>query len=455
MLFNSYAFLFIFLPAAIAVYRTADNYPSWRIPCLLALSFIFYGYWDPAFLAVLVASILVNWAAARLYLANRSGGIVAAAIALNLLVLGFFKYRNFIATNVSAMTGLAVPAIDLALPLGISFFTFHHIMYLADLRRGLAPAYPLDRYALYICFFPQVLSGPLVRWSEVMDQFGEAAFAPGWEQRWARGAVLIVLGLAQKALIADPLGATVDPIFKSAETGAVLHGAAWSAVIGFSFQIFFDFSAYSDIAIGVALIFGIELPLNFNAPYRATSVREFWRRWHMTLSQFLRNYLYIPLGGNRRGIEREILAVLVTMALGGLWHGAGWNFLIWGVLHGVAIVVAAIWYRMHLPMPAIAGWALTFSFVALTWIFFRTTSFDGAVNILEGLSMMPGEPFAGARTIAIAAFCAIALPPSYEIALRATMVPRRSVAVAFALLGIIVVAQLGRTNNHEFIYFQF
>jgi alginate O-acetyltransferase complex protein AlgI len=456
VLFNSYVFLFVFLPAAILSYRLVDPYPPWRVPWLLVLSLTFYGYWDWRFLALLVPSILINWMAARAYLATRRGAVVAAAIVGNLAVLGFVKYGRFFASNLSRLTGLDFAAMDVALPLGISFFTFHHIMYLVDLRRGIAPAFPLGKYALYICFFPQVLSGPLVRWSEVMDQFGRAAFAKGWEPRCATAAALIILGLAQKTLLADPLAVIVEPLFRHAENAAPPDGTAWVAVLGFTFQIFFDFSAYSDIAIGTALIFGIRLPLNFDGPYRATSVREFWRRWHMTLSRFLRDYLYIPLGGNRHGLARQLLAILITMALGGLWHGAGWGFVLWGVLHGCAIAVVTLWNRLKAPLPALAGWLLTFWFVALTWVFFRAASLDGAVHMLEGLAVSPiGRDLGGWRTIAIAAFCAIVLPPTHEIARRLTARAWPSVAFALAVLGIVVVAQLGRVQNYEFIYFKF
>ena len=454
MLFNSYAFLFVFLPAALALYRLSDPHPRLRIPCLLLLSFAFYGYWDSRFLALLAPSILLNWIAARLYAARHDGRIVTAAIATNLAVLAVFKYSGFFAQNLGAL-GLALPAVTVALPLGISFFTFHHIMYLVDLRRGRAPQYPLDKYALYICFFPQVLSGPLVRWSEVMEQFGRAAFADGWERRWATGIALIVLGLAQKCFLGDPLAAIVNPIFSHATRAAILDGTAWTAVVGFTFQIFFDFSGYSDVAIGTALLFGVQLPLNFDGPYRATGIREFWRRWHMTLSRFLRDYLYIPLGGNRQGFAAQIAAILVTMALGGLWHGAGWTFVVWGFLHGVAIAVAAAWNRWLPPLWWPAGWALTFAFVAVSWVFFRAASFEAAMHILQGLATVPFSNGSGQRTIAIAAVCAILLPPSHVIAARITRLPRRMIAAALACAALAIIVQLGREENYEFIYFQF
>jgi D-alanyl-lipoteichoic acid acyltransferase DltB (MBOAT superfamily) len=436
------------------LYRLADSYPRWRIPVLLALSLAFYSYWDIRFLALLLPSVLLNWLAARQYHRSKHAGIVVAAIVGNLGTLAFFKYGDFLGENVAALLAIDYTPMHLALPLGISFLTFHHIMYLVDLRRGLAPCYTLDRYCLYIAFFPQVISGPIVRWSEVMEQFGNRAFAPGWEQRFALGITLIVLGLAQKVFLGDPLGTIVNDAYTAMERAPLYDGSAWQAVIGFTFQIFFDFSAYSDVAIGTALLFGIALPINFDAPLRALDLQSFWRRWHMTLSRFLRDYLYIAMGGNRLGLSRQVAAILVTMALGGLWHGARWTFVAWGLLHGAAIALCAAWHRLGRPLPAPIAWALTFSFVALTFVFFRASTFTGAMQVFESLAASPFGP-TGWRTIGAAAICALALPASHRIAARLTEVPRRSVAVALALGAIAVVIQLGHFENHEFIYFQF
>src|SRR4051794_12962864 len=274
MLFNSYAFLLVFLPAALIVYRFADSYPPLRMPVLILLSLIFYGYWDVRFLPLLIGSILINRLAAKYYLATKRGIIITAAIVANLLVLGIFKYLNFFAGTLASLSGAAFGPFALGLPLGISFFTFHHIMYLVDLRRGKAPEYALDRYAMYISFFPQAIAGPLARWSEVMHQFGGRVYAPGWQRQFAFGATFIMLGLIQKVLLADPIGHLIDPIYAQARLGPVAHGESWLA-LGFMFQILFDFAGYSDVAIGVALLFGVQLPYNFNAPFRASSLQDF------------------------------------------------------------------------------------------------------------------------------------------------------------------------------------
>lgn len=454
MLFNSYQFLLIFLPLAILVYALADQSPRLRTWVLIALSLAFYGYWDVRFLPLMVFSILINWFAAQLYAATRRHGIITAAIAGNLLLLGFFKYTNFLAQSFATLLGWKFDSLALVLPLGISFFTFHHIMYLVDLGRGTAPPYPLDRYALYICFFPQAIAGPIARWSEVMDQFGQRVFAPGWERRCAIGAMFVVLGLVQKVFIGDPLGRAIDPVFAKALVGPVTSAEAWIAP-AFALQVFFDFSGYSDIAIGLALIFGIQLPRNFDAPYRATSIRDFWRRWHMTLSRFLRDYVYIPLGGSYFGIRQQIAALLATMALCGLWHGAGWTFVIWGLLHGLALTANVLYRRYFPPLPAAIGWAATFTFVVLTFVMFRAGSLDAAGRIYEAMLGWPTESLHRKDQILFALLAALALPPTHEICSRLMNRPRMITAVAASAAVVGVLLLIHSHASHEFIYFQF
>jgi len=455
MLFNSYAFLLFFLPAAIVIYAVADRYPLARMPVLITLSLIFYGYWDVRFVPLMLVSIAGNWYAAHLFAATKNRTILTAAIIANLAVLGTFKYTNFLLDSVADLAGMTIAHVSLVLPLGISFFTFHHVMYLADLRRGRAPIYPLDRYALYICFFPQAISGPIARWNEVMEQFGRRAFAPGWERRCAVGITFIVLGLIQKTMLADPLATAVDPVYAMARSGPPPLGMSWMALV-FAFQLFFDFSGYTDIAIGVALILGIELPRNFNAPFRAISISDFWRRWHMTLSRFLRDYLYIPFGGNRHGLPRQMLALFATMALGGLWHGAGWNFVVWGVLHGTALAFAVLWRRVLPPPPRFVGWALTVAFFIVTIVFFRAGSLTDAWNIYQGLAILPDDFHPTGRNVLIAAIvCAVVLPPSHEICCRLTEAPRITIAAVLGAAAMVILLVMNDRPNYQFVYFQF
>jgi alginate O-acetyltransferase complex protein AlgI len=456
MLFNSYPFLFVFLPAALAMCLLADGYPRLRCPVLIVLSLAFYAYWDIRFLPLMVLSISINWLLIVLYASyRRHSAIITLAIAGNVLVLGFFKYMNFFAENFAAL-GIPLGKFDIVLPLGISFFTFHHVMYLVDLRGGKAPLFSFERYALYICFFPQAIAGPLARWSEVMEQFGRRLLRPGCERRFVQGAALVILGLAQKVFLGDRLADTVNPIFLKATKEAITGSEALAAMLGFTFQIFFDFAGYSDIAIGLALIFGVVLPINFNSPYRSINIREFWRRWHMTLSRFLRDYVYIPLGGNRHGLSRQVAALLATMGLGGLWHGASWTFVVWGLLHGVALAAVAMRPEWFARVPRALSWGATFVFVVVTWVFFRAETFESAWRILAALPTAPFGDFSnGWRTIAIAAFVAIVIPPAQVLSNHIVDRPRRSSAILLGLIGVATLLEIGREQVHEFIYFRF
>jgi alginate O-acetyltransferase complex protein AlgI len=461
MLFNSYVFLLVFLPAAIIVYRAIDGYPSLRTWTLIVLSLVFYGYGSPWFLFVLIGSITLNWLAANAFAATGNGAIITAAVVADLALLGVFKYANFLADNVASVFRVPVGHLDVALPLGISFFTFHHVMYLVDLRRGKTKTYSFDRYALYICFFPQAIAGPLARWSEVMHQFGREAFAPGWERRCASGATFMVIGLVEKAL-GDALGGVVDPVFALARSGTLPPGSAW-VTLGFCFQVFLDFAGYSNIAIGLALIFAIELPPNFNAPFRASDILDFWQRWHMTLSRFLRDYVFFPLVDlrlvrRRYKVAQFLASIVMTMALCGLWHGAGWNFVLWGTLHGVAMVIAIAWQRYLPSPPAPIGRVVTVGFVVLTAILFRAGSLDAAWSLYGGLGKPPEMFWIGGWRSAVPAVAAVAyaafMPASQVLCARLNERPRLGVAAALGLVGAAVLSQLGQ-DSHEFIYFQF
>ena len=459
MLFNSFAFLLAFLPAAIIVYAWADQYPRARMPVLIALSLLFYGYWNASFLVLIALSIVCNWLLALLYQRTQRGLLITIAIIGNLAVLGFFKYSAFFAQNVEAITGSELYYWRFALPLGISFFTFHHVMYLVDLRRGRAPIYPLDRYALYICFFPQSISGPLARWNEVMHQFGERAFGPGWERRVAEGVLFIVIGLVEKILLADPIAASIDPIYAHAAKGHLQAGEAWDA-LAFGYQVFFDFAGYTDIAIGLGLVFGVQLPRNFDAPFRTASLLDFWQRWHMTLSRFLRDYVFTPLsksgvGGSRLRSARILVALLLTMALCGLWHGAGWTYIVWGTMQGVGLCFAAVWRRYLPSPPKLVGWAATTAFFLITAIIFRAPTLQAAWCVYEGLASFPDLKLTGAHPGLLAAFCAVVVPPSHQAVTRMMGLPRAWVAYAAAAVVTYCLLEIGQGASVNFIYFQF
>lgn len=475
MLFNSQIFLIVFLPVVVLVFAALHRRRDHQLLALLAASLVFYAYWYPPMLALLIGSILVNWLiAGRIEIApTRAAGWLAFGIAANLAVLGIYKYADFLAQTAAQFSGAKPGLFDLAMPLGISFFTFQQIAFLVDLRRGEADRPTLFRYGLFVSFFPQLIAGPIVRWQEIGKQFRDGVTDQA--ERWAMvasGLTLLVIGLAKKVLIADEIDPVVNAIFDAAGQGEVSTAAAWAGAVGFTLQIYIDFSAYSDMAIGLGRLFGIELPRNFNRPLRAVSIIDFWRRWHITLSEFLRDYLYIPLGGGRAGIPRQAMAVIVTMFLGGLWHGAAWTFVAWGCLHGFAIVTAHAARRMHVRPPALVGWALTLIFVIAAFVLFRAPDFQTAVTLwaamieltpggLPSISspgwrpLLMGSTSIDALTVLGTGLAMVLLlPAGHDIAPRLTrfrLVWAVSLAVAFCLL----VIRLGNQAAYEFIYFQF
>ena len=460
MLFNDYPFLLVFLPVAVLAYRLADPHPQFRIVTLVLLSFAFYAYGNPPFILLLVLSIAINWLAARAYVEMKAPIFVTAAIVLDLAILAVFKYANFLTYNIGLVLDRPMPRLDIALPLGISFFTFHHIMYLVDLRSGKAPLYSPDRYALYIAFFPQAIAGPLVRWSEVMQQFGRKVYVPGWQREFCIGTSFIAMGLFEKIMLADRLARILDPIYDQARLGPVTGGDAWFA-LGFSFQVLFDFAGYSDIAIGLGLLFGVRLPFNFNAPFRSTSIQDFWQRWHITLMTFLRDYVYFPLV-NSRILPRRWLplqsqaALLVTMALCGLWHGASWTFVVWGTLHGCALIVCSLWRRYGVRLPSLVGWALTVAFVLLTGVLFRAGTLEAVWHVYQGLAILPGLQNAKhLLPVFVVPLIAFLVPASQDIIERLTQKPRRWQAglLGFAILALLI--EIGERNAYQFVYFQF
>lgn len=459
MLFSSQVFILLFLPATLALFYAAAGSPLWRVRILLAASLLFYGYWDPRFVPLLAGSILVNWMLARVAGSGRTGWVAAAGVALNLALLGVFKYADFFAANALALLGRAHEPWDLVLPLGISFFTFQQISYLVDLRRGRAPVYGLERYAAYVTYFPQLIAGPIVRHDELIPQFEADPRRDGLAERCGRGLVLFTLGLVKKVFFADGYAGDVDRLFAAAADGSVLAaGDAWYAALAYSLQLYFDFSAYSDMAIGLGLLFGYQLPLNFDKPYQSLTIREFWRRWHMTLSSFLRDYVYIPLGGSRQGEAGVAGAVMVTMLLCGLWHGAGWTFVVWGAAHGAAIVASRLWRNGGLRMPAPFAWALTMSFVIAGWVLFRAADFRAAWHMLASMGGLSGwggnVGLDDLRFLLVGLGLSLLGPSNVEIAGRSWLA-QRAVAVLAGIALVAVVMRVGHGRSIDFIYFQF
>ena len=459
MLFNSQIFICGFLPIVLALYYAAASHRTARQTVVVLASLAFYGWWDIRFVPLLAGLTVANWLIAQWFGARRAQWIPVLGVVLNLAVLGLFKYADFFRATADALLGEAFHPWQLILPLGISFFVFQKISYLIDLRRGDRHVYGFLDFCMFVTFFPQLIAGPIVRHNEIIHQFILDPRRPEMWENLSRGFALFVIGVAKKVALADTLAMVADPLFGKAMTMSLSAAEAWVATAAYTLQIYFDFSGYSDMAIGLALMFGLRLPFNFNAPYRAVSIRDFWRRWHMTLSRFLRDYLYIPLGGNRCGAVRQAVNVIVTMLLGGLWHGANWTFVVWGGLHGVALAVNHVWQGWGLHMPRAVAWAVTLLFVMAGWVLFRSADFGTAGDVL--LSMVG---YHGGGTIAldrefVAALiggAAVALlgPTTQEAALE-QLQPRPWLAMpAGVALAYLLLLVGGRLPN-VFIYFQF
>ncbi len=460
MLFNSPEFLAIFLPITILGYFFLAANRQLRLSWLLGASIVFYGMWDIRFLPLLCGSVVFNWWISRFIKPDNKHWLAVVGVGFNLLLIGVFKYVDFIGENIYSLLSQPYTYFDLILPLGISFFTFQQISYLVDRSRGHAQVYGFLDYALYVTFFPQLIAGPIVRHNEIINQYQAPPLRPEIFHQASAGLVLFCIGLFKKTVLADRLGQTATPLFNIVEQGGVLSMAeGWVASSSYSLQLYFDFSGYSDMAIGVALMLGLNLPINFDSPYRAISIRDFWRRWHITLSRFLRDYLYIPLGGNRFGFNRMMLALLLTMLLGGLWHGAGWTFLLWGLLHGIALVVNHYWANMNIRMPVILGWCLTILFLLFTWVLFRSDSLATSWSIWESMLGVNGIDLstdnAPNRWFALPAFLiAVIGPCSHHLALK-SLSPRRIYAVITAVLLFILSLNVASDGYTEFLYFQF
>jgi D-alanyl-lipoteichoic acid acyltransferase DltB (MBOAT superfamily) len=361
---------------------------------LVFASLFFYSWWNIDYLPLILTSMLFNYIIGNTLNENfqrvrsHKKMILAIGISANLALLGYFKYSDFFIENIDLLFGLSIPLLHLALPLAISFFTFQQIAYLVDSYRGETKEYDFLNYALFVTFFPQLIAGPIVHHAEMMPQFASRWNAVKNYRHIATGLFVFSLGLFKKVVIADTFARWANAGFDNSEVLNFFE--AWATSLSYTFQLYFDFSGYTDMAIGAALLFNIKLPFNFNSPYRALDIQDFWRRWHMTLSRFLRDYIYIPLGGNRKGSLRTYTNLLITFLLGGIWHGAGWTFLFWGFLHGVALMTHRFWKSLGFTLPKMWAWTTTFLFINFTWVFFRANEWSDAVRVLKGMLGLSG-----------------------------------------------------------------
>ena len=390
MLFNSYEFIFLFLPITFILYfyLLSQRLILGAKIFLVVASLFFYGYWNFSYVPLILLSIFVNYSVG-LSLVNHekiklsSKSILIFGILFNVGLLGYFKYTDFLLENFNGIFGSNIPLPHIILPLGISFFTFTQIAFLVDAYRKEAKEYSLVNYMLFVTYFPHLLAGPILHHKEMMPQF---ASKYNWVKNYrniALGLFIFSIGLFKKVVIADTFAPWATAGFYTATTLNLIE--AWATSLSYTFQLYFDFSGYCDMAIGISLMFNIKLPINFNSPYKALNIQDFWRRWHMTLSRFLRDYIYIPLGGNRKGEFRTYTNLLATFLIGGLWHGAGWTFIIWGALHGIALAIHRFWQSLGFKMWTWLAWFITFNFINITWIFFRAKDFESAMKVLGSM----------------------------------------------------------------------
>ncbi len=385
MLFSSPEFIFAFLPVTLIVYfllSSSQKVEASRL-WLLVASLFFYGWWNQDNLILIGLSMIFNFTFGNLIIRHRKKWLLTVGVSANLAVLFYYKYANFFLTNFNGLFEGHYALLNVVLPLGVSFFTFTQIAYLVDSSQGKVGNYKFSHYCLFVTFFPHLIAGPIVHHTQLMPQFSDQKNAFLNFPNLARGFFIFNLGLAKKIIIADTLSTIVAKGY--GDTAALTTVQAWVTSLAYSTQLYFDFSGYSDMAIGLGLLFNIDFPLNFNSPYKSKNIQEFWRRWHITLSQFLRDYIYIPLGGNRKGEWGTASNLMITFILGGIWHGAGWTFIFWGFLHGAALVIHRQFTRLNLRMADWLGVVLTFLYVNVTWVFFRAPSWRSAIDLLRAM----------------------------------------------------------------------
>ncbi|MDH5636905.1 MAG: MBOAT family protein [Nitrospinota bacterium] len=397
MLFTSYGYIFLFIPVTFVGYFGLNYLKLTRLAkvWLGLTSLFFYGYWNPDYLLLLMGSIVFNYLSAIMISYHRGRGATSHqtasllfSVTANLGLLGYFKYYDFFVSSINTAFASDMELLHIVLPLGISFFTFTQIAFLVDTSRGRASEYSFDNYMLFVTFFPHLLAGPIIHHKEMMPQFDRLRNKFINHKHISKGIYLFFIGLAKKLVIADSIAVWANAGFDSGESLSFIQ--AWETSLAFSFQLYFDFSGYTDMALGVAMVFNIILPQNFNSPYKAADIQDFWRRWHMTLSRFLRDYVYIPLGGNRVGEAGVMANLVLTFVIGGLWHGAGWTFILWGLMHGVALVIHRIWKISGMEMNRYLGVFVTFMFVNAAWVLFRAPTFDTAIQVYSSMLGLNG-----------------------------------------------------------------
>ena len=392
MLFNSFEFILLFLPITFFVYFFLNKIKLIQLSkaWLVLTSLFFYSYWNIKYLPLILCSMLFNYSIGttlntpeNFKLKINRKAVLLFGVACNLLLLGYYKYFDFLISNTNLVLKSNFNLLHIILPLGISFFTFTQIAYLVDAYKQEVKEANFLNYALFVTYFPHLIAGPILHHSEMMPQYSKLRTKIINPKNISIGLTLFTIGLLKKILIADNLAPIVNQGFDISHSLSFFE--AWITSLAYTFRLYFDFSGYTDMALGLSMMFNIKLPENFNSPYKAQNIQDFWRRWHMTLSRFLRDYVYIPLGGNRFGEFKTCLNLFATFLLGGIWHGAAWTFVLWGLLHGLALIVHRFWRKLNIKMHSFWACAITFNFVNICWVFFRAKHFSDAVKILKGM----------------------------------------------------------------------
>jgi len=466
MLFNSYEFIFLFLPITFFVYFFLNSKRLTEISkgFLVFSSLFFYSWWNIVYLPIILVSMLFNYVLGNSLSKDdvkksvKKKSLLIFGIVANLSLLAYFKYADFFIENVNLVVGSEIPLLHLALPLAISFFTFQQIAYLVDSYRQETNEYDFLNYALFVTFFPQLIAGPIVHHKEMMPQFANVYNKVKKYRNIALGLFIFSMGMFKKVVIADTFAVWATKGFDVAQTLNFFE--AWTTSLAYTFQLYFDFAGYTDMAIGAALLFNIKLPINFNSPYKALDIQDFWRRWHMTLSRFLRDYVYIPLGGNKKGSFRTYNNLLATFVLGGFWHGAGWTFIFWGFLHGIALAIHRIWHNLGFQLPKVIAWIITFNFVNIAWVFFRAKEWDDAIKVLSGMvdistiTLFQNSEYFNKNDLwkyIVAFIIVMFLKNSMELISKKEIDVKKVIFIAFLLTFSIL--SLGKVS--EFLYFNF
>lgn len=471
MLFNSLDFLLLFLPITFAIYFILNKYKLTELAkgWLVLMSLYFYAYWKLDYLPIILSSMIFNYSIGstlvqKIKLNINRKAVLFFGITGNILLLGYYKYFDFLIDNINHLFHQDFNFMNIMLPLGISFFTFQQISFLVDSYKYETKEYDFLTYALFVTFFPQLIAGPIVHHKEMMPQFATLRNRIINHKNISIGLFLLAIGLFKKIMIADTFSEFAKPMFDTITSLSCVE--AWCASISYTLQIYFDFSGYCDMATGIGYLFNIVLPQNFNSPYKANNIQDFWRRWHMTLSRFLRDYIYIPLGGNRKGSITTYRNLFLTFLIGGIWHGANWTFVVWGTLHGLALCIHRLWKNLNIKMPHAIAVFTTFFFVNITWVYFRATSIEKANHIIKSMFGLNGfEPIVinklrfafenGSIKLSllmlIGTIILLFIPNSIELSKKL----KPNTQYFILTLALLLISILSINKVSEFLYFQF